>query len=110
MFVRENFAKVFSQLFSILGLSVLLSGSLVFLLFALGMVAGGIWGVQLALLADRVMGISLWLALLTTVVGMLQMYVARESALQMEGDEERLRKRESQIRQIEKSLEHIGGD
>ena len=82
--MRDRLGFILSRMFSFLGLSVLVSGSVVFFLFAVGMVLGGNPGVLLAALADRVMNISLWLALLTTIVGMMQMYVARETALQMD--------------------------
>ena len=82
--MRDRLGFILSRMFSFLGLSVLISGSIVFFLFAVGMVLGGNFGALLAALADRVMNFSLWLALLTTIVGMMQMYVTRETALQMD--------------------------
>jgi hypothetical protein len=84
--VREKLTFTLSWMFAFLGMTVLISGSMVFFLFALGMVAGAETGARLAAGADRIMGFSLWLAVLATVIGMLQMYAARESALQMDGD------------------------
>jgi hypothetical protein len=88
--MRDTVARWLGWSFAALGMMVLLSGSLVFFMFALGMAAGGATGVRLAIRAERIMGVSLWLAVLTTLTGMLQMYAARESALQMDRAKERL--------------------
>ena len=85
--MREKATLFLGRSFAGLGMAVLISGSIVFGLFVLGMVTGGDTGARLAATADRIMSISLWLALLTTVTGMLQMYAGRESALQISMDE-----------------------
>jgi hypothetical protein len=108
--LRKKLASSLSHLFALLGISVLLSGSLVFLLFVLGMAAGRETGAFLAAFADRLMGISLWLALLTTMTGMLQMYAARETALQMDSKSARQQEEEARLRQIEEGLEQSSGD
>ncbi len=82
--MRETVTRWLSRAFAVLGMMVLISGSTVFLMFALGITVGGVLGIRLAAIAEQVMGVSLWLAVLTTLIGMLQMYAARESALQME--------------------------
>ena len=84
--MREKLAYFLGRAFAFLGMTVLISGSMVFFLFALGMIVGSETGALLAAGADRIMGVSLRLAVLTTVIGMLQMYAARETALQMDGD------------------------
>ncbi len=79
----DKVAKMLGKAFAASGMVVMFSGAVCFFCFVLGLIVGGSGGERLALWADQIMNASMRLALVTTVLGLLQMYAAREQALTM---------------------------